>query len=350
MLEQSDIAHYLLSLGLVKSRDVVEEDLTILDASRRNCVFVATTRAGPTLVVKQAGPGAADSLAHEGAVLRALARANRLTGCIPVVVHHEPDVGRLVLMTPGGARDWANNHGDGRFPRLPARALGRLLAAVGELPVDAVEAPPQDEDPMWGLLLPEPPRGLLLSLSAGAQDLVARVQASTDLCRRLDALRENGTESALAHGDLRWDNCLAIAPPGSRRRTRVLLVDWELAGPGRPGYDVGTAIAEYLALWVGSIPIIEPENPSRLTGHALHPLKRMLPAIHRLWFAYDRSSARRVSLRRVIEFAGVRLLQTAVERAQGLGRPTAHVVTLLQLSDNLLRQPDEAAAGLLGLR
>ena len=59
MLGHSQIAHYLLSLGLLKPRAVVEDGLTVVDASRRNCVFIATTRSGPTYVVKQAGPRSA---------------------------------------------------------------------------------------------------------------------------------------------------------------------------------------------------------------------------------------------------------------------------------------------------
>ncbi|MDQ3997995.1 MAG: hypothetical protein M3303_13380, partial [Gemmatimonadota bacterium] len=78
MLEQSDIAHYLLSLGVVKPRAVVEEQLTVVDASRRNCVFVAASRAGSTYVVKQAGPRSAGTLAHEAAVLRVLADTPQL--------------------------------------------------------------------------------------------------------------------------------------------------------------------------------------------------------------------------------------------------------------------------------
>ena len=141
MLEQSDIAHYLLSLGLVKSRDVVEEDLTILDASRRNCVFLATTRAGPTFVVKQGSPRTPPTLAHEAAVLRALARPCS-PAAYPTVVHHEPEARATRPATPAGARDWATGARRGRFPRLPARALGRTLAAVHRLPADAVEPQP----------------------------------------------------------------------------------------------------------------------------------------------------------------------------------------------------------------
>lgn len=348
MLEQSDMAHYLLSLGLVKPRDVVEEDLAISDVSRRNCVFLATTRAGPSFVVKQAGPRSAHTLAHEAAVLGALAGTAELAGRVPVVVHHEPAARRLVVTTPGGARDWGDHRG--RFPRIPARVLGRTLAALHRLPVGAVEEPPQDVDPMWALSLPEPPHELVLDLSAAAQDLVARIQASDRLCRRLDELRSTPDDDVLVHGDLRWANCLALAAAGSERRTRLVLVDWELAGPGAAAFDVGTVLAEYLSVWIGSIPIGDPRDPGRLVARARHPLERMRPAIHDFWSAYRVANPLGPTLRRVVELGAVRLLQAAVEHAQDLVVPTAHVVTLVQLADNMLRDPEDAALTLLGLR
>ena len=349
MLEQSDIAHYLLSLGLVKPRDVVEEDLTVVDASRRNSVFLASTRAGPTYVVKQASPRTATTLAHEAAVLRALERSE-LAGTVPAVVYHEPEEARLVLRTPARARDWTEQHGTGRFPRAPARILGRVLAMLHRLPTDRVEELPADFDRMWGLTLPEPSRELLLGLSVGAQDLVGRLQASGAMCARLNELRQSNSDRAIVHGDLRWDNCLAVAAPGAWRRTRLLIVDWELAGPGATGFDVGTVLAEYMRIWVGSIPIVEPSNPGRLVAHARHPLRHMQPAIHAFWAAYRHACPDEPALRGVIELAAVRLLQTAVERAQGMPTATAHVITLLQLADNMLRDPEDAAVRLLGLR
>jgi hypothetical protein len=176
------------------------------------------------------------------------------------------------------------------------------------------------------------------------------VQASSAVCDRLVALRDAVPRDGLTHGDLRWENCLAVAPRGSRRRTRVLLVDWEFAGRGAAGFDVGTVIAEYLRSWVGSIPIVAPDDPGRLAGRASHPLSRMRPAMAALWSAYGLANPRRPPLRRVVELAAVRLLQIAVERTQGLARPSAHVVTLVQLADNMLRRPEDAAQRLLGLR
>ena len=283
MLEQSAIAHYLLSLGLVKPRAVLEDGLTVTDVSRRNCVFLAATPGGPTYVVKQASPRGAATLAHEAAVLRTLAGTPDLAPLVPTVVHHEPEEARLVMRTPAGARDWSDHHGSGRFPRLPARMLGRALAALHRLPGDGVVELSPDLDPMWGLTLPEPPYELLLDLSAGGRDLVARLQADTDMCERLNALREAVSDGSFVHGDLRWENCLAVATSGSRRRTRVLLVDWELAGAGAPEFDIGTVLAEYLRSWVGSIPIVEPGDPGRLVARAGHPLAHMQPAMQEFW-------------------------------------------------------------------
>jgi Ser/Thr protein kinase RdoA (MazF antagonist) len=348
MLEQSDIAHYLLSLGLVKPRDVVDKGLRIVDASRRNSVFLAATCAGPTYVVKQAGPRTAHTLAHEAAVIDALAEVKKVAAHVPTVILHEPEEARLVLRTPAAARDWC--HHSGRFPRIPARALGRVLAAVHRTPASHVERMPPGVDPMWGLSLSEPSYELLLDLSFAAQDVVARLQASPMTCERLEAVRATGSADGLVHGDLRWDNCLSLAAPNSQRRTRVLLVDWELSGAGAAAFDIGTVIAEYLRVWVASIPIVEPSNPGRLLAQARYPLAGMRPAIHAFWSAYRLANPLHPSLRRVIELAAVRLLQAAVEHAQDLTTPSAHVVTLVQLADNMLRDPEGAALSLLALR
>jgi Ser/Thr protein kinase RdoA (MazF antagonist) len=350
MLEQSQIAHYLLSLGLVKPRAVVEEDLTVVDVSRRNCVFVASTADGPTHVVKQGLPHTANTLEHEAAVLRALARVPQLSERVPSVAHHDPDAACLVLCSPPRARDWTEHHRDGRFRVGVARGLGRALAALHAIPADAVPTRPPGIDPMWGLELPEPSYESVLQMSAGSCDIVARLQGSERLSQRLRALRQQVRADGIVHGDLRWDNCLVFAAPGSTRRTRVLVIDWELAGPGTAAFDVGTVLGEYLRVWVGSIPIVDPSDPSRLVAHATHPLWRMQPAMAAFWSAYRTANPRAPRLAEVIELTAVRLLQIAVEHADTMHTPTAHVVTLLQLADNMLDQPAPAAAGLLAMR
>lgn len=346
MLQQSDVAHYLVSLGIVKPRAVVEDELAIVDASRRNRVFVVSTGQDRAYVVKQAGSRGEASLAHEVATLRELARARELVERIPAVVVYDAGAALAVFSTPAGARDWTVHHRRRRFPTLGARALGHTLAVLHGTHVDG---PARLHDPLWALQLTEPSRDLLLDMSTGAQELVARVQADRVLCDCLDAVHGGISTDGFVHGDVRWDNCLAVASGGGRRRTNVILVDWESAGVGPAAVDAGTVLAEYLAAWVESVPLADPRDPGRLLDSATRPLRLMQPAMRAFWGAYRSARRGAPSLRSVVELAGVRMLHTAVERAQELVTPTAHVMAHAQLAANLLRRPQDAAGILLGL-
>ena len=76
----------------------------------------------------------------------------------------------------------------------------------------------------------------------------------------------------------------------------------------------------------------------------------MQPAIDAFFSAYRAATSTPPTLRRMIELAAVRLLQTAVERAQVLAAPSAHLVTLVQLAENMLLRAREGGPTLLGLR
>jgi aminoglycoside phosphotransferase (APT) family kinase protein len=349
MLTQSSVAHYLLSLGIVKPIALVEDELSVLDASRRNAVFIASARTGPAYVVKQARAQTAVSLAQEATMLRALATMPELRGIVPEIVHEDREAACLVLRTPPDARDWSDHQAAGRFPQSSARALGRALATLHELPSHAIDDLPAGSDRLWGLTLPEPPRELLLDMSAAALDLLSRVQSHELVCARLRELHGVTCTDAIVHGDLRWDNCMMVAAPGARRRTRVLLVDWELGGRGPASFDVGTALAEYLSAWVGSIPMPDPRDPSRFVDQAGHPLASMRPAIQTFWTTYRAARTRPPALAQVAELAAVRLLQAALERARHSGELSAHAVVLAQVAAHLLRDPEGAALALLGL-
>jgi aminoglycoside phosphotransferase (APT) family kinase protein len=337
VLAQSQVAHYLVALGLVNPGTVVGERLTVLDASRRNSVFVVSTPE-TTFVVKQAGHGCERTLAHEAEVLRAVARLR----IAPELVHYDAAAVRLVLRSPAGAVAWGDQR---RVPRLAAAALGRALATIHAAALDVPT--PAGVDRLWGL--PEPPLERLRDMSDGALGLLAAIQGSCELCDRLHALRETAAGAGFVHGDLRWENSLAVPAPGSTRRSRVLLIDWELAGAGDPAIDVGTALAEYLRLWVDSVPLADPADPARLLRHARFPLERLRPAMQALWSGYRRAATRPIALRRVVEMAAVRLLEAGLEQAHELGSPSFDGRRLLQLADNLLRTPEHAAWSLLGL-
>src|SRR3954453_22621923 len=117
-LKQSQVAHYLVSLGLVNPRAVVEEDLVITEVSRRNTVYLVTSSEAEAYVVKQGAAATAAALANEAAVCGALAGAPELRGVVPELAHHDPSAARLVLRSPAGAQAMSANG------RMVPRAIG----------------------------------------------------------------------------------------------------------------------------------------------------------------------------------------------------------------------------------
>ena len=346
-MRAADVAGYLLDRRLIEPRAVVEGGLRIVDSSRLNRVFVVTA-AGERCLVLKAGPG----VAREAAVLERLRVAGELARSLPALVAHDPAEGVLVVESARVARDLNGHHARGRFSCTLAREAGRALALLHAVPPAALDGLTRVPHATWGTQVHRPDLDTLHTLSAAAVDLIRIIQGSQELCAELDELLECRLEAAVIHGDVRWDNCLAVHG-ATHHWTRLQLIDWELCGAGDPAYDIGAFLGEYLRAWLQSIPIADPRDAGRLLAHARLPLERMRPALRAFWAAYAlhcraTPAELRATLRRSTRYAAVRLLMAALEEAQELAELRSSVLQLLPLSQNILRRPGEAAE-LLGL-
>jgi aminoglycoside phosphotransferase (APT) family kinase protein len=355
VLSSSEVVPYLLDAGVFDSGAVLHERVRVVDASRRNQVFVVTGERSPAYIVKQPRSSDDPAIGREAAVLRALGSLDCRVGLgplLPVFIAYDAPRQVLVLRTDADGQDLRERHSGGQFALTLARACGRALALLHRLPPEAVGARPAGLDPTWPLSWHCPKLQQLFELSAAGLALLRLTQRSQVLCRSLDDLRESWRPESLIHGDLRWENWITLPEPQSPGRARVLMVDWELAGPGDPRLDVGTFFAEYLAAWVHSIPIVDPRNPDRMLRYAERPLDRMQPAIRQFWAAYQMTSGKHAQervLAGAVRYAAARLLQAAVEETSTDSELRAHTVCALQLGVNILERPGEAAGRLLGL-
>ena len=308
-LDQSQVAHYLLSLGLVNPRAVLEEDLTVTDVSRRNAVFLATdvaparrtsssrparraprrwrTRPPCCARSRRAGAGRA------GARARALRRRTRCGSCC---------ARRRRRATGASSRPPA---------ALAARALGRALPPCTRARPTSRPLPPARAD-CGACRCPSRRTSGCASSAPARSTCCARVQASDDAVRAAAALaRRPRRRPRFVHGDLRWDNCLAVAAPGrapAHARAADRLGARRAAATGAP--TSAPRSPSTCALWVELDPDRRPGRPGPArrprAASARAPAAGDARALGRL----PAARARPPAAARVTELAAVRLLQT----------------------------------------
>lgn len=356
-----DVVSYLLKRRLLRPEHVVEADFVIRDLTRRNKNHKVTATGGPSYLVKQSmDPRNVATLVNEARVCHLLSSAGTLVlrDSVPRCRDYDAEGGILVLEAAPDGRSLAACHAEtGRIPLLLARSLGKVLAAVHRAiralePAHAADLP--YHRPWLFSVLPFPSSAFLTQASGAMMELVRMIQRYSEFCELLEDLPSVWGTDALIHGDLKWDNCVAAPRSAGRRKTRVIITDWEFAGVGDPRWDVGCVLAEYLRFWLNSGPAAPEISPAQFAERARHPPESLQPAIRSFWAAYRKGMRTNSTwspgwLQPSVKYAAAALIQRTFEDMQSQVRATAGAVLALQLSLNLLRRPDEAAERLLGI-
>lgn len=347
MLSQADVVNYLLERGLLTPQTLLDDGLVVRDASSRNRNYRVETENGPSYLLKQAvGHDSFMTIANEAAAYERLggAHAENLGDYLPRYYGYDAERSLLVLELVADAADLRMHHTtNGQFSAAPAAAIGRALGLLHRATRVAAKAAPNEATSI--LWVHRPDSSIFRDTSAASLALIRIVQHATGLPEALDRVRSGWLRGALIHGDVKWDNCLVSANEDS-----VKLIDWESAMVGDPAWDIGSALSHYLSFWIFSIPVTGETPPERFPELAAYPLDAMKPALRACWTAYAGASGDDPSLVRAVEFAAVRLVQTAYEVSQMQQQLLSPVVLHLQLAHNILDRPQEAAERLLGLR
>ena len=355
VMSASEIEPYLRELGLLVPSG---SDVAVERVARRNLIHTVTWDSGGYIVKQGVGPEGSRSLANEAAVYRRLATHgdSDLGRYFAGFVAYDTERDALTVELVGNAENLRDYHiGVGHFSITLGRALGNALGALHSSSSPTREQPNGFANiPPWILSLHRPDLNMLGHASSANLELIKTVQQVPELGEYLDALRGSWVPTTLIHNDMRWDNCVVHGKRGSRRRTRLKLIDLELAQLGDPLWDVGCALSDYLSLWVTSIPMTGEAPPDHFTRLSRYPLHRMQPAIRALWRAYLRraeldSTRATPALHTATRYAAARLIHTAFERTQLTTYLAGTVICMLQLSLNIFEQTADAAAELFGL-
>jgi hypothetical protein len=363
MLTVDAVVPFLLQRGLIQEWMVADRQLQVVDVSRRNRNFKFIDDGGPGYFLKQGAPGeAARAVAHEAQLYHWFIKhpsSARLAPLLPQCGFYEADSCTLVLELVEEAQSIYEYHWRHRgLTSALGLALGDALGTLHQLTA-AAAASAMFEGPVPGraaryLLLHHPGIEAFTTVSGGSLEVVRLVQGSEEVCGLLDSLNQEWRESCVIHADLRWDNCQVVGTSADVDGPRIQFVDWEMAGLGDPCWDVGTVFSECLSTWLLSTPVTRDTAPGDFLPLARFPLRKMQSAMRSFWRSYvrrmaldDRAAAE--WLRRSVQYAGARLIQTAYEVMQREIRLTANVIYMLQLSLNVMERPLEAAAILLSI-
>jgi aminoglycoside phosphotransferase (APT) family kinase protein len=359
-MSESDVVEYLLARNLIDAAAIVDGDLRLVDASRRNTNFRVVRERAPSYLLKQgAGRDPFVSTAREAFVYAFLAEASdgeAVARFLPRVYDFDADRELLIIELFEDAEDLrAYHHRRGRFARSVASALGTALAHLHAVPAladsttggHALDAP----EPA-GLFLHRPGLPVLHDLSGAGTEVVRLIQRSDGVFDALEDMRRKWRRDRFIHHDMRWDNVLVTRTTGGKAALK--LIDWEAAGLGDPGWDLGGILGDYLACWITSIPLTGHDTPDRYLGLARYPLGAIAPAMRAFWDAYvaaaDLTEAQTSELlTATARYTGLRLMEMALEHVQHQPDCNMTAVTLVQVGVNIVTRPEHAASVLLSL-
>lgn len=181
------------------------------------------------------------------------------------------------------------------------------------------------------------------------------------LCQRYNSLESaiadlanNWRPSCLTHNDLQLDNILLHSRFSHLDDCLIRIIDWEACDWGDPLFDLGTILASYLLIWLNSLVIdsgLELEESLRM---ALIPLELIQPSLQNLVNSYLNAFPKILDYRpdfipRVIQFAGLALLNQIQRRLYYHKLFDNTSICILQVSKNLLTMPQQSILNIFGM-
>lgn len=360
-MNQVEVLRFLAEAELIGSAQLVQCDFALLDRSRRNRNYAATWDGGRQGYFVKCARDAdhAATISNEASFLHAANTRPGGTGwcaslpqyvkfCIAtstLVIRFETD--RITLRALLEERQ--------RVFMRPAGLVGRFvgqLHAVDPRSVGLDRLAGSAERAVFGMTFDHPDHAVLQGSTGGAIAVLKAVQSSPALVAYYPEIRTQWRKESIVHCDLRWDNLLLARRTGCR--TPLVVIDWELVTLGDPAWDLATIWAEHLGCWLQSIPLAAERDDELHVSLARFPLDQLKCSIARFWDSYR--IARKLApaqyntlLARSVYYLPARLIQSAFEWSNSNAQFSPHSILAVQFAENILLQPDAAAAQFLGL-
>jgi hypothetical protein len=358
-----NVANFLAERRLLTLESVVDGDFMVVDQTSRNRNLKIVRRKSPGFFIKQLGARSAEytqSMGREAACYR-LAKQHpkfkALRALMPEFHYFDPVNHILIIeLLSDGESLWEYHRRVNCFPIEVAKLQGEKLGAYhGKVNADAAQnnAGVFGRQIPWILSIHETNPAYLGQISQGNAQLIGILQQYPEFQSALMKIKADWKYTALIHGDIKWENMMLChgvgdAPP------ELKIIDWELADIGDECWDVGAVIQAYLTFWIFSLPLGGGVGLANAAASSPLDAESIKPALAAYWNAYavsrklDVNSSRQM-LVRCMSCAAARMIQTAYESIQMTPQISPHALCKLQMSMNILRDPETAVTDFIGL-
>jgi hypothetical protein len=289
------------------------------------------------------------------------------------IFHFNPKHSILVLSYQDDYSDLTDFYaGQQLFPVAVAGAIGELLAACHRVTSDRTRVELFFSQQRWeGRICIDRIPSIFRGLQRISPDVFTAVRTEGidffrlfqryNLAAAIAKLEENWKPRCLIHNDLRfpnfllhqnWQSLLNNPSPGGPSALRI--IDWEKFTWGDPAFDLGTVIAAYLELWLGSV-ILHPDIEINVAlSLATTPLEHVQPSLRTLVSTYftqypELYGELEPFMTNAIQLAGTVVVQKLITKLDRRNALTNSDLCLLHAAKTMICDPAQSIATIFGV-
>lgn len=362
ILTLQNIAFYLLDKGLLKSETLVEGEWTVRNMSARNLNF-ATNVEYPhhRYLIKQVRAMDAEkteTLRIEATVYW-LANNDPLFSALKKFLprYHNFDVMSHTLITellPNVENLHTYFSKIRRISTTIAHSMADILASYQGSLKDNMK-----DSPSFNLFKQHKPwvftwvkqAALYENMQGAEKQMLSLVTHNKEFVKLIQEAEMLWSADSLIHGDIKFNNFLINTDYANGQNLDLRLVDWELADIGDPMWDVAAIFNTFLSQWV-----LEQTPQYLAPQQAFMPLQLsdIQPLMHLFWETYTQKiqlvgEYKNTAIQKAVKFLAIKLIHTCFEAIQQYETMPPNSARLLQMSLNILRNPEKAIIDLLGI-
>lgn len=357
-LTAANLAHYLIARGIINVAEVVDGNFKVIEAGQNNRNFKVVTdnhRGKFIKQVKSLEELHRHSLQREADCYRWALSFPEWAKLMPEFIDFDQSRYSLILALLPESRNLREYfYQQQEFPVAIASSLGSALSIYHNLKISDDEQdaykPKLSTKVPWIFTYYRVSYFPANTLSGGALKFGDVLRERVELVQHLERLFDVWQIDGIIHTDIKWENCLV---PRDIHGEQLKIIDWELVQLGDTRWDVGSVFQAFLSYWIARQFSNASVDRQQLLDDTRANMPQMFAAIRAFWDSYcsARNIAKIDATRELIcclEFAAVRMLQTAFESLYHSAEMTPHAYALLELSEHILFTPASAAMTLFG--